>query len=175
MGDMYRFRTDVQFARTYAWRKYNMAKTKAMYGEALDSSYQWVIPALDRENWKDDVSVGHMVVNYPEDENFQEFNTTNNTSIGDVKNDISLALASTDEYVVYYCQQQEWLDVVINLAMHNKGALREEDKIISISANSWAIGGSVLRKFIKSKVSIKRFNIMMALLLVLSIIPTFFE
>ena len=46
---------------------------------------------------------------------------------------------------------------------------------VLISANSWAMGGSVLKKFIKSETGIKRFNIIMAILLVLSIVPTIFK
>lgn len=43
---------------------------------------------------------------------------------------------------------------------------------VCISANSWALGGVVLKKFIKSDKGIKRFNLIMAFLLVLSILPT---
>ncbi len=46
---------------------------------------------------------------------------------------------------------------------------------VLISANSWAIGGVMLKKFIKSDIGIKRFNIIMAILLMLSILPTLFE
>jgi len=46
---------------------------------------------------------------------------------------------------------------------------------VFISANSWALGGVILKKLIKSDVGIKRFNIIMAILLVLSIVPTIFE
>jgi len=46
---------------------------------------------------------------------------------------------------------------------------------VLISANSWAIGGVVLKKLIKSDIGIKRFNVIMAILLVLSIVPTLFE
>jgi len=46
---------------------------------------------------------------------------------------------------------------------------------VLISANSWALGGVVLKKLIKSDIGIKRFNVIMAVLLVLSIVPTFFE
>ena len=46
---------------------------------------------------------------------------------------------------------------------------------VLVSANSWAMGGVVLKKFIKSDKGIKRFNIIMAILLVLSIVPTLFE
>ncbi len=46
---------------------------------------------------------------------------------------------------------------------------------VFISANSWALGGVILKKLIKSDVGIKRFNVIMAILLVLSIVPTIFE
>jgi threonine/homoserine/homoserine lactone efflux protein len=46
---------------------------------------------------------------------------------------------------------------------------------VLVSANSWAVGGIVLKKLIKNDLGIKRFNIIMAILLVLSIVPTLFE
>ena len=46
---------------------------------------------------------------------------------------------------------------------------------VLVSANSWAIGGVVLKKLIKSDIGIKRFNVIMAILLVISIVPTLFE
>ena len=46
---------------------------------------------------------------------------------------------------------------------------------VLVSANSWAMGGVVLKKLIKSDIGIKRFNVIMATLLVASVIPTLFE
>ena len=46
---------------------------------------------------------------------------------------------------------------------------------VLISANSWAMGGVILKKLIKSDVGIKKFNVIMAIILVLSIVPTIFE
>ena len=43
---------------------------------------------------------------------------------------------------------------------------------VLISANFWAIGGIVLKKLIKSNIGIKRFNVTMAILLILSVVPT---
>ena len=43
---------------------------------------------------------------------------------------------------------------------------------VIISSNSWALGGVVLNRFIKSHVGVRRFNVIMAILLVASIIPT---
>jgi threonine/homoserine/homoserine lactone efflux protein len=44
-----------------------------------------------------------------------------------------------------------------------------------ISTNSWALGGVMLKKVIKNSSSVRKFNIVMAILLVLSIIPFMFE
>ena len=46
---------------------------------------------------------------------------------------------------------------------------------VLVSANFWALGGVVLKKLIKSDKGIKRFNVIMAILLVLSIVPSLFE
>jgi len=43
---------------------------------------------------------------------------------------------------------------------------------VLISANSWAMGGVFLKKLIKSETGVKRFNVIMAILLVFSIVPT---
>jgi len=45
---------------------------------------------------------------------------------------------------------------------------------VLVSANTWAVSGVILKKLIKSDVGIRRFNIIMAILLVLSIVPTLF-
>lgn len=44
-----------------------------------------------------------------------------------------------------------------------------------ISTNSWAFGGVVLKKFIKNESSVKKLNIIMAVLLVASVLPIIFE
>ncbi|MEA2016843.1 MAG: LysE family translocator [Campylobacterota bacterium] len=44
-----------------------------------------------------------------------------------------------------------------------------------ISTNSWALGGVMLKKFIKNQKSVKIFNISMAILLVVSVLPFIFE
>ena len=46
---------------------------------------------------------------------------------------------------------------------------------VLVSANSWAMGGVFLKKLIKSDRGIKRFNVIMALLLILSILPTLID
>lgn len=46
---------------------------------------------------------------------------------------------------------------------------------VIVSANSWALGGIILKKFIKNKREIRIFNITMAVLLVLSIVPTLID
>ncbi len=44
-----------------------------------------------------------------------------------------------------------------------------------ISTNAWALGGLVLKKFIKKESSVHKFNIAMAILLIASIIPFILE
>ncbi len=44
-----------------------------------------------------------------------------------------------------------------------------------VSTNIWSFGGVFLKKFIKNESSVKRFNILMAILLVASVIPILFE
>jgi len=44
-----------------------------------------------------------------------------------------------------------------------------------ISTNSWAFGGVVLKKFIKNESSVKKLNIIMAVLLIASVLPIIFE
>ena len=46
---------------------------------------------------------------------------------------------------------------------------------VMVSANTWALGGLILKKLIKSDVGIKRFNRLMALALILSMVPMLFE
>jgi len=44
-----------------------------------------------------------------------------------------------------------------------------------VSCNTWAFGGTVLKRFIKSEKSVQRLNIAMAILLVASVLPIVFE
>ncbi len=44
-----------------------------------------------------------------------------------------------------------------------------------VSCNTWAFGGTVLKKFIKSEKSVQRLNIAMAILLIASVLPIIFE
>ena len=44
-----------------------------------------------------------------------------------------------------------------------------------LSTNTWAIGGVALKKFIKDESHVRKFNIIMAILLVASVIPFIFE
>ncbi len=44
-----------------------------------------------------------------------------------------------------------------------------------ISTNSWALGGVMLKKVIKDKIAIQIFNITMAILLIISVLPFIFE
>ena len=107
MGEMYKYRTDEQFARSSQWRKYDMAKD--VHNDTLDPSYQWRIPMVDRASWREKVHVGHMVFNLEVKDSYPEFNTSHTSHISDIKTDISLALSFADEYAIYYCEHQEWL------------------------------------------------------------------
>ncbi len=44
-----------------------------------------------------------------------------------------------------------------------------------ISTSSWALGGVILKRFIKDESSVHKFNITMAILLVVSVLPFIFE
>jgi threonine/homoserine/homoserine lactone efflux protein len=45
----------------------------------------------------------------------------------------------------------------------------------AISCNTWAIGGVALKRFIKDESHVRKFNLIMAILLVLSILPVILE
>lgn len=45
----------------------------------------------------------------------------------------------------------------------------------AVSANSWALGGVMLKRFVENKRSVQIFNITMAILIVGSVIPVLFE
>ena len=106
MGESYRYRTDNHFQRAYQWRKYDIAKNSS---NRVDSSYQWSIPKEQRASWSADVQVGFMVFNKGQDSNYKEYNTLYKSTITDIGNTLKKALKYSDKYVVYYCQDQDWL------------------------------------------------------------------
>lgn len=44
-----------------------------------------------------------------------------------------------------------------------------------VSTNTWTVGGLLLKRFIKEESSVRKFNILMAVLLVVSVLPIIFE
>lgn len=106
MGESYRYRTDKHFKRAYQWRKYDIALDSS---NQLDSSYQWIVPKKDRTSWSDDVNVGFMVFNKGQESNYKEYDTTNKSTLKDIEATVKKALQYSDKYVVYYCQDQDWL------------------------------------------------------------------
>jgi len=107
MGESYKYRSDTHFKRSYQWRKYDIAKD--FYNDSLDSTFQWTVPKKDRKAWSKKVTVGFMVFNKGQESNYNEFDTRQTSSILDIKTTIEKALHYSDEYVVYYCQDQDWL------------------------------------------------------------------
>jgi hypothetical protein len=107
MGESYRYRRDTHFKNSYQWRKYNIAKDD--YNNDLNSSYQWIVPKKDRKSWSKDVHVGFMVFNKGQKSNYKEFDTRNHSTINDIKSTLKKALKYSDRYVIYYCQEQDWL------------------------------------------------------------------
>ncbi len=106
MGESYRYRTDKHFKRAYQWRKYDIALDSS---NQLDSSYQWIVPKKDRASWSQDVQVGFMVFNKGQESNYKEYDTRNKSTLTDIKETLQKALKYSDKYVVYYCQDQDWL------------------------------------------------------------------
>jgi len=106
MGESYRYRTDKHFKRAYQWRKYDIAKDRS---NRVDSSYQWSIPKEQRGSWSTDVQVGFMVFNKGQDSNYKEYNTKDKSTLKDIEDTLKKALKYSDKYVVYYCQDQDWL------------------------------------------------------------------
>jgi len=106
MGESYRYRKDIHFKNAYQWRKYNIAKDK--YND-LNSSYEWKIPKRDRLSWSNDVNVGFMVFNKGLKSNYSIYDTRKNSRLINIKETLTKALKYSDKYVIYYCQEQDWL------------------------------------------------------------------
>jgi len=106
MGESYKYRTSKHFEQAYQWRKYDIAKDK--YNQ-LDSSYQWILPKEQRELWSKEVQIGFMVFNKGQESNYKEYDTQNSSSIKAIKASLIKALSYSDNYVIYYCQDQDWL------------------------------------------------------------------
>ena len=107
MGESYKYRNDTHFKRSYQWRKYDIAKD--FYNDSLDSTFQWTVPKKARKTWSNKVQVGFMVFNKGQASNHKEFDTRQTSSITDIKATLKKALQYSDKYIVYYCQDQDWL------------------------------------------------------------------
>jgi hypothetical protein len=106
MGESYKYRTSKHFEQAYQWRKYDIAKDS--YNK-LDSDYQWIVPKEQRVLWSKEVQVGFMVFNKGQESNHKEYDTRETSSIKDIKSSLVKALSYSDNYVIYYCQDQDWL------------------------------------------------------------------
>ena len=107
MGESYKYRSDKHFKQAYQWRKFDIAKDK--YNNSLESSYQWLIPKKERGSWSKDIQVGFMVFNKGQESNYKEYDTREHSSIKDIERTLKKALHYSDKYVIYYCQDQDWL------------------------------------------------------------------
>lgn len=106
MGESYRYRRDRHFKESYQWRKYDIATDLA---NRLNSNYQWIVPKQDRASWSRDVNIGFMVFNKGQESNYKEYDTRGKSTIKDIEKSLEKALKYSDRYVVYYCQDQDWL------------------------------------------------------------------
>jgi threonine/homoserine/homoserine lactone efflux protein len=80
---------------------------------------------------------------------------------------------------------KNWIKIITAMSVYVNSAEHALSQIIIItiiflstvvvSANSWTLGGVALKRFIKNKKAIRAFNISMALLLILSIIFSFWN
>lgn len=107
MGESYRYREDRHFKNAYTWRKYGIAQDA--YNNDINSSYNWVVPQISRETWSQQSHVGFMVFNKGQKSNYPEFDTQSKSTLLDIKKTLQKALKYSDKYVVYYCQDQDWL------------------------------------------------------------------
>lgn len=107
MGESYRYREDKHFKNAYQWRKHDIAKDT--FNDDLNSSYQWTIPKEDRASWSSQSQVGFMVFNKGQESNYKEYDTRKKSTLADIKASLEKALHYSDEYVIYYGQNQDWL------------------------------------------------------------------
>ncbi|HHD82460.1 MAG TPA: hypothetical protein ENK82_06640 [Campylobacterales bacterium] len=107
MGESYKYRKDKDFKQAYQWRKYDIASDK--YNEKLNPNLYWTLPKEERKNWANDVQIGFMVFNLGQKSSYLEFTTLHNSSVLDIEKTLNKALKYSDEYVIYYCEKQNWL------------------------------------------------------------------
>jgi len=108
MGENYKYRKDRHFKNSYMLRKYKIATKE--YNENLNPQYQWKIPRKDWFTWSRKVQVGFMTSNITHTSHYAEYYTKGRSGEpSDIQYALKKALKYTDKYVVYYCQNQNWL------------------------------------------------------------------
>ncbi len=107
MGESYRYRKNRHFGYAYQWRKYDIASDK--YNESLDPQIHWVIPKEERNDWSKKVQVGFMVYNKGQKSSYNEFTTLHKSTLKDIEETLYKALKYSDEYVIFYPEEQDWL------------------------------------------------------------------
>jgi hypothetical protein len=107
MGESYKYRKNKHFGYAYQWRKYDIAKDK--YNDTLQSEQHWIVPKSERDTWSNEVQVGFMVFNKGQKSSYDEFTTLNTSSVTDIEQTLNKALKYSDEYVIYYPEEQDWL------------------------------------------------------------------
>jgi len=108
MAERYAYRKDIHFQNSYLWRKYAIAEDKN--NDTVDSSYQWLIPKKDREDWSKKVQVGFMTFNEGLKNPYnKEYDTRDKSTPKDIELSIGKALKYSDKFVVYFCLKQNWL------------------------------------------------------------------
>jgi len=107
MGESYKYRTESHFKNAYQWRKKGIASDK--YNAQLNPNLYWVVPKADRVNWEKETQVGFMVFNKGQKSTHPEFTTLNKSSVEEIEQTLYKALKHADKYVIYYCEEQNWL------------------------------------------------------------------
>jgi len=107
MGENYKYRKDKHFENSYLLRKHKIASN--LYNDDLNAKYQWKIPKKDRLSWASKVNIGFMVFNKGEKSHYLEYDTRENSTAQNIQYALKKALKYSDKYVIYYCQDQDWL------------------------------------------------------------------
>jgi hypothetical protein len=94
-GELYRYRTPADFARSYSWRKYAIASAEV--------NSRFIPPAL-RPLWPDRVGISFGVFNRSWPDPVRD---TMNPSI--LRATLASAMRTADEYVWFYAERDEWL------------------------------------------------------------------
>jgi len=114
------------------------------------------------------------------------FKIANNKSSYDVeKNTTSKPFSFLQAAMFQWVNPKAWIMSITAISIFVTSNENSIDQVLIISliyclsgcvsSNTWAFGGTVLKKFIKSEKSVQRLNITMAILLVASILPIIFE